>query len=70
MFFFVPKKYQIEITQQSLESVQNRAIEKGKDLFNLNANKNKIFPYFAVSDVSDADSDVSEFALDKFRIYS
>ena len=63
MFFFVPKKYQIELTQQSSESVPNRAIEKGKDLFNLNANKNKIFPYFA-------DSDVSEFALDKFRISS
>ena len=70
MFFFVPKKYQIELTQQSSESVPNRAIDKGKDLFNLNDNKNKIFPYFADSDVSDADSDVSEFALDKFRICS
>ena len=70
MFFFVPKKYQIELTQQSSESISNRAIEKRKDLFNLNANKNKIFPYFADSDVSDADSDVSEFALEKFIICS
>ena len=70
MFFFVPQKYHIELTQQSSESIPNRAIEKGKDLFNLNANKNKIFPYFADSDVTDANSDVSEFALDKFRISS
>ena len=41
-----------------------------KDLFNLNDNKNKIFPYFADSDVSDANSDVSEFTLDKFGICS
>ena len=43
MFFFVPKKYQIKLTQQSSESVPNRAIEKGKDLFNLNANKIRSF---------------------------